>query len=46
MMNKTCDTNNITTPTIPDYMSPFRYMQSNINPLLLRDYHNAFNGIQ
>ncbi len=28
-----------------DYLSPFRYMQSSVNPLLFREYRNAFYGI-
>lgn len=32
--------------TTPDYLSPFRYMQSSVNPLLFREYRNAFNGVQ
>jgi hypothetical protein len=38
------DTNNI--PGIEqDYISPFRYMQSSVNPILFREYRHAFNGI-
>ncbi|CAF1215279.1 unnamed protein product [Rotaria sp. Silwood1] len=28
-----------------DFISPFRYMQSSVNPLLLREYRKAFNAI-
>jgi hypothetical protein len=31
--------------TNPNYISAFRYMQSSVNPLLLREYRNVFNGI-
>lgn len=32
---------------MPDIMSPFRYMQSSVNPLLLREYrHLFFNTVQ
>lgn len=31
----------------PDFISPFRYMQSSVNPLLLREYrHLFFNTVQ
>ena len=29
-----------------NYMSPFRYMQSSVNPLLLREYRNAYYQVQ
>ncbi len=35
----------MTTVVDQDYMSPFRYMQSSVNPLLLREYRNALNRI-
>ncbi len=28
-----------------DFISPFRYMQSSMNPLLLREYRNTFSGV-
>ncbi|CAF1241556.1 unnamed protein product [Rotaria sordida] len=38
------DTNTVDI-TNSDYISPFRYAQSTINPLLLREYRKTFNGI-
>jgi hypothetical protein len=40
------DVNQLTTATNLEYISPFRYMQSSMNPLLLREYRNNFQGIQ
>jgi hypothetical protein len=37
--------NQSTTVANTDFMSPFRYMQSSINPLLFREYRNVFSGI-
>ncbi|CAF1063614.1 unnamed protein product [Adineta steineri] len=36
---------NTVNPTEQDFISPFRYMQSSINPLLLREYRHTFGGI-
>ncbi|CAF2077689.1 unnamed protein product [Rotaria magnacalcarata] len=34
------------TPTNEEFISPFRYMQSSVNPLLIREYHKALRGVQ
>jgi hypothetical protein len=39
------DVNQLTTVADPEFISPFRYMQSSINPLLLREYRNVFPKI-
>ena len=38
------ENNNTASMVDLDYMSPFRYMQSSINPLLLREYRNTLSG--
>ncbi|CAF2716739.1 unnamed protein product [Rotaria sp. Silwood2] len=37
--------NNVDVTTTQDYISPFRYMQSSVNPLLLREYRKAFGAV-
>jgi len=39
------DPNNNIAGTDDDYISPFRYMQSSVNPKLFREYRHTFNGI-
>ena len=38
---------NVPEPTMQnqEFISPFRYMQSSINPLLLHEYRQAYGGI-
>jgi hypothetical protein len=37
---------NTTAAIDDDYISPFRYMQSSINPVLFREYRHIFTGNQ